>query len=212
MICISIKDTNYDACKAALQNVELAEIRLDEVDLKDNEIKELFASPASLIATCRPGKIPDEDRLKLLKKAIEAGAKYVDIELEMPDAFKEEIRKSAKKHNCNVIISYHNFEKTPPTRELEEILEWCFESKADIAKIACKSNSKSDNARILSLYNDEGNLVAIGMGEEGKITRIAAPLLGAPFTYASVSKGKETAEGQIDIKTMKKILEILRSV
>lgn len=212
MICISIKEPNFEACKKALQNVELAEIRMDEIGLNDSEIKELFASPVSLIATCRPGKIADKDRLGLLKKAIEAGADYVDIELEAPDNFKEDILQVAKNNDCKIIISYHNHEKTPSKRELEETLDWCFDSRADIAKIACMVNSNADNSRILSLYDTDRTIVAIGMGEKGKLTRIAAPLLGAPFTYASVSPCKETAEGQMDVDTMKNILETLKNV
>ncbi len=40
-------------------------------------------------------------------------------------------------------------------------------------------------------------MVIIGMGEKGVITRVAAPMLGAEFTFASAETGKETAPGQI---------------
>jgi len=45
------------------------------------------------------------------------------------------------------------------------------------------------------------------MGQKGKITRVAAPLLGAPFAYASFKPGSETAEGQLDRKSLKTILK-----
>jgi len=44
------------------------------------------------------------------------------------------------------------------------------------------------------------------MGRKGRLTRILAPLLGCPFTYASIDGGKETAEGQIDAASLRRIL------
>jgi 3-dehydroquinate dehydratase len=41
------------------------------------------------------------------------------------------------------------------------------------------------------------------MGENGKISRLLAPLFGAFFTFASLEKGSETASGQISISEMK---------
>jgi 3-dehydroquinate dehydratase-1 len=44
------------------------------------------------------------------------------------------------------------------------------------------------------------------MGEKGKLTRLAAPLLGSVFTYASLGEGKETAEGQWEAASLRRIL------
>ena len=44
------------------------------------------------------------------------------------------------------------------------------------------------------------------MGKTSKITRIIGATLGNPINYVSLKKGKETALGQIDITTMKKLL------
>ena len=112
---------------------------------------------------------------------------------------------------CDVIISYHNYEMTPELGELEQIMNKCFEFGADIAKIATLVNVNRDNSKILSLYKAPGRLVAIGMGELGKISRIVAPFLGAEFTYASLTDDNPTAPGQISyIKLNKYILEIMQ--
>ncbi len=50
-----------------------------------------------------------------------------------------------------------------------------------------------------------------GMGKDGRITRIAAPLLGAPFTYASLDNTRETASGQLDSRTLKQIIDMIRN-
>ena len=67
-------------------------------------------------------------------------------------------------------------------------------------------HSSRDNARLLGLLDDSKKIVVIGMGDKGRITRIAAPLLGSPFTFASLSKGKETAPGQIDKEKLEALL------
>jgi 3-dehydroquinate dehydratase-1 len=110
-------------------------------------------------------------------------------------------------------MSYHNYKRTPSRQVLEEIIESCFAAGVDIAKISCQSLSHADTARILSLYDREEvnyenkKIIAVAMGEIGKISRLAALLLGAPFTYASLSQGKETAPGQLSKQSL---LEILR--
>jgi len=49
-------------------------------------------------------------------------------------------------------------------------------------------------------------VIALGLGPAGVVTRLAAPLLGAPFTYTSLRPGRETADGQLDWLTMDRIL------
>jgi 3-dehydroquinate dehydratase-1 len=94
-------------------------------------------------------------------------------------------------------------------RELEQVLNWCLESKPDIAKISCRVNSIEDNARLLSIYSFNKNVISIGMGELGRITRIAATLLGAPFTYAAIDKSRRAAPGQIDAAALKNIINMI---
>jgi len=203
-------------CQELLPGVELAEIRLDGADLSFDEIHRIFTFHANLIATYRPkagNEAPGKRKMALLT-AVEAGAAYVDVEIEAGAPYKKEVMQAARQQGCRVIISYHNYINTPSKKQLEAIIEQCFSEGADIAKIACQVNSEADSARILSLYDypgqlHQGKVAAIGMGEKGKITRLAAPLLGAPFTYASTSMGKETAPGQLDKDTLEKILDLI---
>lgn len=212
MICVSIAEPKVKDCLLALDGVEFAEIRMDRIEDISTEIHTIFSSHPRLIATYRPGKTDRNQRCSDLIKAIEAGAAFVDIELEADDSYKSRIIKKAREKNCNVIISYHNSDKTPERTELEHITNWCFDSGADIAKIACRVVSLKDNARLLGLLNDARPVVVVGMGRKGRITRIAAPLLGSPFTYASLAAGKETAEGQIDRKTLEGIYKRINDV
>ena len=210
MICVSIADVNAVEAKKIITENELCEVRMDKLKLGSDDIKSLFSTKGKTIATFRPSEDIDESaRIESLILAIQSGAAYIDIEVETDDLFKSEIIQAAQKHKCSVIASYHDFTKTPVMRELEQILTWCFECGADIAKIACRVNSVEDNARLLSIYSLNKNVISIGMGELGKITRIAATLLGAPFTYAAIDSTRKTAPGQIDTVSLKKIISMI---
>jgi len=210
MICVSVAEPTLEECRAAIKRLELAEIRIDKTDLSLVEIKQLFAEPVKLVATCRPGSRPDEERRAALLAAIEAGAAYVDIEVEAPAPLREAVVAAARQKGCRVIVSYHNFAETPLRHYLLQVIEDCFDLGADIAKVICRVQSSQDCVRILSLYEARKNLVALGMGDLGVITRIAAPFLGAPLTYASLRPGKETAEGQPDLETLEAVMKFLK--
>jgi len=207
MICVSIAGKNPQECIKALEGVEFAEIRMETISgIDEAGVRQIFSSKAKLIATCRPGKMDEAERKMLLLAAIASGAAYVDVEVDAADPYKQDMVAAAKKKGCQVIVSFHDYERTPPREELVQIVNWCFESGADVAKIACKANSKRDAARLLGLLDGERKVVAVGIGPEGRITRLVAPLLGSPFTYASEGKGKETAEGQMAKGEMEKII------
>jgi 3-dehydroquinate dehydratase-1 len=214
MICTSIGIPSIENCQQLVENrgIQLAEIRLDGSELSIHEVKLIFTLPIKLIATCRPNdKRSPQQRKQTLLTAIEAGATFVDIEIEAEDSFKREIIEFATEKKCKVIISYHNYELTPPLEELHQIIDQCVAEGANIAKIACQVNNLADSARILSLYdcNPLCRILALGMGDAGKVTRIAAPLLGAPFTYASPSKTENTAPGQLDRTTLANIYRLI---
>lgn len=210
MICVSISEKNFDKCLELVKSFELCEIRIDlcELTLKQTEL--IFSSEKNLIATCRPEIVSDEKlRIQLLKTAIKAGAAYVDVEFETSYAFKQEIIAATAGTNCKVIISYHNYQCTPPANELKNIVEQSFDMGADVAKIACMINNPADNAIVLSLYTPGKRIVSIGMGQAGKISRFAAPFLGAEFTFAAPSENEATAPGQMSYK---KLTELMREL
>ncbi len=214
MICVSVGSIGFPELIELLRSEEFVEIRLDLNNFSDDQLIKLFSSPAKTIATCRPGKFKEEERIKKLKLCVESGASFIDIEKETMDDSHREISTLAKAENCKLIISYHNYEETPPVSELKKIFRSSQDMGADIVKIACKVTSENDNAILLSLYHflentDTSQLILIGMGEKGKITRIAAPFLGAPFTYASYEVGKETAQGQITKSEIDEIIKLI---
>jgi 3-dehydroquinate dehydratase-1 len=210
MICVSLAEESLEGCLSALEDVEFAEIRLDRTRLSLEEVKRLFSSHKQMIATCRPGGLGDRVRSDLLVAAIESGAAYVDVEIEAEPSYRERIVIKARSRGCKVIVSFHDYEKTPSRRELEAALAECFRIGADIAKMACTARCDMDNARLLGLLDRSEKVIVIGMGEKGRITRIVAPLLGSPFTFASLRPGMETAKGQIDRETLRDLIETVQ--
>jgi 3-dehydroquinate dehydratase type I len=209
MICVSLSGMSYEDCLSMAGREPFVEFRFDLLMLGLEQIREVVKSANACVATCRPGKMDDHQRLEILKTAIQAGADYVDIELESDPAFRQEIIRTARLHDTAVIISYHNFEGTPAMPELEQIERDCWKAGADVVKIASQVNHTGDLHNLFKLYRKDLRMVIIGMGELGVISRVAAPLLGAEFTFAAPALGQETAPGQI---SKDKLLSIIRQI
>lgn len=208
MICTSISGKNLEQIYDILANpgIEMAEIRIDLCELSDDDIRELFSgSDTPLVATCRG----NAGRLAL---AVEAGARYADLELEAPASESRHIQKLCRRYGTELIRSYHNFESTPDMEMLQMVLARCFRYGADIAKVVTMCNSAEDAARLESLYSVvlegvdslEGRLIAFGMGEQGRQSRLECLRRSAPFTYAALSKEEATAPGQLTQEEMQK--------
>lgn len=213
MICVSYANLDFQSCLQALETEHFAEIRLDTMELTGEEIRRLFSMPIQTLATCRPCKTYSEaDRLDMLKIAIEAGANYVDIEIESPPSFREELIALARTKKTQVIISYHHFSETPSSKKLQAITRDCFAYGADIAKVVTTIQQAKDIAQIMSLYAFFDPIIAFGMGSQGVITRVLATHFGAPYTYAAPNKGTATAPGQIPEEIIKKQISLLQEI
>ncbi|KPK87935.1 MAG: hypothetical protein AMS27_00855 [Bacteroides sp. SM23_62_1] len=207
MICTVIAYKSFEECREIISREQCVELRLDLLDLTKEQVEELFSLPSRKVATCRPGHHSDEDRQVLLETAVRNGATYLDIELEMPGRLQQNLIKLAKIHQCKIIVSYHNHDGTPPLAELKRIIGKCRKAGADIVKVACRVNNQHDLANLVGLYAGEKGIIAIGMGKEGLISRLVAPLLGAEFTYASADATSATASGQLKSDEMRVFYE-----
>lgn len=209
MICVSLGNIGFNRCVESLLKVDCAEIRLDLMDFTEDEVKLLFSEPCALVATCRPGKYIDEERISMLTCAIQYGAQYVDVEIESDAHFLNKIRTHAEDKGVKLIISYHDFNGTPSVEALEDVIRKARIMGADIVKIATMATSPEDNARILGLYSQHRDLIAFCMGKYGMISRVAAPFLGAEFTFAAHDESFATAPGQLTVEKMEKIYELM---
>ena len=227
LICVPITEANVpDAVeamkKAKEKGADLVELRLDYIgDLDDTKIGDLVDGvEIPKIVTIRPEsdggfwKGEENDRINHLQTCLSFGAEYVDIEESTDIGWRYEVSKSCKDNGAKMIISHHDFKRTPSKQEMIDICKNEFAAGANIAKIAVAPKSMEDVANVLSVieyFKDQGkNIIGIAMGKLGVVTRIAGPQVGAYLTYASLEKDKESAEGQLPIENVKTILEILK--
>ena len=230
MICTSLQHKNLDALYEALETTEMAEIRLDRCPLSLEEIEGLFgSSDVPLVATCRIAEvladlqradgIPDTEKgrreqqirayditERRLTKAVEAGAAYLDLEIEAPAPMSKRLRKAALENGTIVIRSYHDFTGTPSREKLAETVSQCREFGAEVVKIVTTAQCEADVQTVLSLYEDFDRLIAFCMGEAGRQSRLDCLAKGAPYTYAAFTEDEATAPGQWTTASMEKAL------
>jgi len=210
MICTCIQHKNLEEIFEILRTVEMAEIRLDRCTLDDEEIEALFSSSdVPLVATCRIEESPDtETVLRKLSIAARAGATIIDLEMDAPAGIGKKMRRICLDCGSSFMRSFHDFCGTPSEERLQEILCDCRRFGGDYVKIAVTANGEDDWTAVKRLYDNapEGSLVAFCMGEAGKGSRLECLKMGAPFTYAALSKEDAAAPGQWLCKQMAKAL------
>ena len=133
MIVTSIQNKELAVITQLLESgsIEMAEIRLDTCQLTLDEIGELFGgTDIPLVATCRR----EEDVEKTLA-AIEAGAKFADVDLLLPAPVRKQIRSACEECGTTLIVSWHDEKETPVEVVLRSMAERCHGAGADIVKI-----------------------------------------------------------------------------
>ncbi|MCL2296181.1 MAG: shikimate dehydrogenase [Methanomassiliicoccaceae archaeon] len=156
-----------------IEKADIAEVRLDIL----GRVPEIGGK--KIIATFRD--VPD---LSVLPKGFKG---MIDIgEHDVPDT------------DAEVISSHHNYDSTPPAKEIADLLK---NMKGDIVKGAFRVNSFSDLKTLYDVSRSiEKRHVLLGMGELGAVTRIRSGTLGNEFTFAYV--GTPTAPGQLSLEEM----------
>lgn len=192
-----------------MQPVTFAEVRLDCLTDPSQDLRPLFRGTRRLIATCRPGKLQASARIDVLRRAIDAGARCIDIELETPRRLRATLLQEAGRAGVEVMVSSHH-DYTPPPALLRRLHDRCFLAGADIAKIACEVKTPRDNGTLLGLLASGRRLVLVGMGRQGLATRLMAPLLGAEFTFAAQRGAGPNALGQLSFHKTLRAMEALQ--
>lgn len=187
----------------AEKGAELVELRVDYMRKKPDIGLMLKNRPTPVVVTCRRRSDrgrwfgTEDQRLSILREAIISGAEYVDLE--------DDIAKSVRRYGkTKRIVSYHNFDETP--LELHEIHRRLSLCDADVIKIVTMANSPADNVRMLEMVSSaEVPTVGFCMSELGTISRILCGRAGSPFTYASFSRERELAPGQLSYAEMRNL-------
>ncbi len=143
-------------------------------------------------------------RLELYKELIPY-VDAIDIEL-VSDEINDEILNFARKNDVVKILSYHNFDNTPDILVLKKIINEMSSKNPDIYKLATniENNEELNFFKELAENNKDKNLILIGMGEKGVVSRTKLAKEYSVITFCSVQES--TAPGQISLSEMVKAL------
>jgi 3-dehydroquinate dehydratase I len=137
----------------------------------------------------------------------------LDIQLYQEQAIVQALVEQAHQSQTVVIMSNHDFEKTPTAAEIQQRLLAMIALGADVAKMAVMPQSVEDVITLITATQKTGAiaekpLITMAMGDLGKVSRIAGEVFGSVLTFASV--GAASAPGQIPIANLRQELEDLR--
>jgi len=141
-------------------------------------------------------------------------ADIVDIELYC-DGHIGKLIQLANKNQVKIIMSNHDFKKTPSKDEIVSRLLEMQSLGAHIAKIAVMPESKQDLDTLLSATleaNKRGNgspIVSMSMGAIGEQSRILGEIYGSSITFGCV--GQPSAPGQLQVRVLNEMLDKVHS-
>lgn len=208
-ICVPLKEKNtitlLSALKQANKIADIIEIWFDELADFDKKALRSILKIAKKPLIYKVGKF-NEKNLNLILSTDKIA--YLDLDLSTKQSIIKKMKADYPK--LKVIISYHNFEKTPELRKLQRLAAKILKKGADIIKIATKANTLEDSLNILSLLSklsaNGRPAICLCMGQIGQLTRLTGHLFGNYLMYAPMGKAQKTATGQITAIKLRKII------
>lgn len=120
------------------------------------------------------------------------------------------IGKTCTPDGIGVIVSQHDFKKTPEASNLITTMEQMAGYGADVCKIAVMPKSLADVAALLLATgtmkenHPETLLITMSMGRTGCVSRLCGGLFGSVMSFGSM--GKASAPGQVSAKALSDVL------
>ncbi len=220
-ICLPIVEPTTEKAVRAMAGTkeifDLVELRVDYI--KNPGLEILFqAREQPCIVTNRRkeegGRYQGDEKRRrgILRDAVRLGFEFVDLELGSGRSAVDEVMGNPTK--TRLILSHHDLTKTAPLRELRGLCRRMARYGADVIKIVTLARSWEDNLKVLSLIpyalEQKQKIVALCMGDRGKMSRVFAPLMGASWTYAPLMRERASAPGQLTARELKEIWRRLR--
>jgi len=209
-------------------DADLAEFRIDllsfasdtkQVIALGHELKKILGNKP-LIATIRTKneggqlEISDADYGKTYQAYLKNPfMDWLDVEMFRDQKVVSEIVQKAHQKKVLVVMSNHDFQKTPSQDEIEKRLLKQDQMGADILKIAVMPKSKQDvftlmNATLKVSQQTTKPLLTMSMGQLGTISRVATANMGGSYSFGMI--GQASAPGQIDVTKLKQILKTVQ--
>ncbi|ENX06113.1 type I 3-dehydroquinate dehydratase [Acinetobacter courvalinii] len=213
---------------AANADADLAEFRIDLINFASDrkqvialghELKQILGTKP-LIATIRTHNeggqltISDADYGKTYQAYLQQPfMDMLDVEMFRDQQIVNDTVKMAHAKKVLIVMSNHDFQKTPPESEIIKRLLKQDELGADILKIAVMPQNKQDvftlmNATLKVSQQSKKPLLTMSMGKLGTISRIATANMGGSFSFGMI--GEASAPGQIDVTQLKQFLKTVQ--
>lgn len=107
----------------------------------------------------------------------------LDLEISSPIA--ASVTHAAHEAGKAVVLSFHDFDRTPPIEKLRGTIARGRELGADIVKLATRTETQADLDVLRTLLSERGAqlLCCVGMGKLGPESRVSLPRAGSCLTY-----------------------------
>lgn len=137
----------------------------------------------------------------------------IDYELSNAPEAIARLRRVSSEHGIAMVMSYHNFQKTPGERVLHGKFSLAQTLGADIAKVAVMPQGPADVLRLLAATQRASEtltipLISMSMGGIGSVSRMISWVYGSAATFA-IGKAS-SAPGQVAIDELRAVLAIVR--
>ena len=196
---------------------DLLEVRLDGIspgkeDALKAELDRLGDFPLLFTARCASegglAELGDQQRAGLLLDMSDR-ATWIDVELASYAEMTETIHQ-IRSRGVGLILSHHNFEMTPESAELQNLVE--LGKEADIVKLAFHHNHLSDLLRCVEiLQNNDHPMSIMGMGKLAPVSRLLYAQHGSLLNYGYLGTSP-TAPGQWPAKLLREAISNLEQV
>lgn len=151
---------------------------------------------------------------KLNKEISETkNADLIDVELFTGDEVVKEIVECAKENGVKVVMSNHDFFKTPSKEEIVNRLCKMQDLGADLPKIAVMPQTTTDVLTLLCATDEmvtkfaKTPIITMSMAGLGVISRLAGETFGSALTFGAAKEA--SAPGQVSVDKLSKVLEVL---
>ena len=135
------------------------------------------------------------------------------MELFTGDEIVKDVVKTAHENDVKIVMSNHDFFKTPSKEEIINRLCKMQDLDADLPKIAVMPNTSEDVVTLLAATEEMSTkyakqpIITMSMGSLGLVSRLSGETFGSAITFGAARK--TSAPGQISVDKLALILEVM---
>lgn len=173
--------------EAGISGLDAVEVRVDALSDPPSP-RQVADLPVAAIVTVRR---VDEGGIKTMSEADRLAryfeflpsASAIDLEMRSAEGMRELVE-AVRREGKLLILSFHDFQTTPPLSDLRDMCARMRELGADIAKIATRTETLAEVSRLLALLEQSSSPLAVmGMGALGGASRLLFAKAGSALNY-----------------------------